>query len=387
MIPRFRPTFSNSDILQALGMCRNGQCQEQLQVSLRTLYGVEYVFLLDSGRSALTVLLRALQRSGEVILPAYTCPAVPVAVKMAGMSLVFADVRPGNVNCDWPSFKSLLNSNTTAVIWTHQFGCINSDSAELVNSLPRDIVLIEDLAAAFGAPLFCGNYSGRYAALISFGFTKVLSAGACGAILTNSEEIAEAVAFQMPRFKRRNIIDAVRNCAWNALCSPVIYGSFANIRGYLHKKRGTIVSLREELLSPRLPSEFVCALVLIQLPRLRENLAHRRIIGKIYEKEIIDNSINNSAGVTGWDNAWVQYPVCVSEKYAFIRYLNRHGADATWSYEFDCCSLLAGSSVMGAAWNAEHMVGLPCYPKLTLENAERIAKLTVKWKRREEAIR
>ncbi|MFQ5853624.1 MAG: DegT/DnrJ/EryC1/StrS family aminotransferase, partial [Candidatus Binatia bacterium] len=56
---------------------------KDLKELLKDYLGVPYIYTVSSGRAALTVLLRALQKMSdrrEVVIPAYTCFSVPSAV-------------------------------------------------------------------------------------------------------------------------------------------------------------------------------------------------------------------------------------------------------------------------------------------------------------------
>ena len=54
----------------------------------------------NRGRVALWAILKAagVDKTCEVILPAYTCETVPMAVKFAGAKCVYTDVEPGYYN-------------------------------------------------------------------------------------------------------------------------------------------------------------------------------------------------------------------------------------------------------------------------------------------------
>src|SRR3972149_6052762 len=71
--------------------------QNDLTKLLRERLGIRHVHFVSSGRAALTIVLRALQRLSdrrEVIIPAYTCFSVPSAVARAGLTIRLCDVDP-----------------------------------------------------------------------------------------------------------------------------------------------------------------------------------------------------------------------------------------------------------------------------------------------------
>lgn len=198
---------------------------------LREYFGAKHVFLVSSGKAALTLILLALKRLSdrrEVLLPAYTCFSVPAAVERAGLSVTLADVDPETFDFDYGSLGKSIGPETLCVVSTHLFG-IPSD-IERVQRLcvQTGIFLIEDAAQAMG-----GRYKGRMVGSLgdvgffSLGRGKNITGGSGGIILTNSERIAAALAVEYDGLGTLGITTALGELARIVLMSifirPTLY--------------------------------------------------------------------------------------------------------------------------------------------------------------------
>src|SRR5262245_20417694 len=70
--------------------------QREFSEALATATGYRYAEFFESGRAALTALLRAWAVPGrdEVVVPAYTCWSVPASIVQAGLKVRLIDVDP-----------------------------------------------------------------------------------------------------------------------------------------------------------------------------------------------------------------------------------------------------------------------------------------------------
>lgn len=152
--------------------------------------------LVSSGRAALAAVLRAygIGQGDEVIVQAFTCVAVPAAVRWAGATPVFADIAPETFNLDPASVLKRVTSRTKAIIVQHTFGLPADWSALQDIAAKRNLKLIEDCAHALGA-----TYEGRPigtlgdAAILSFGRDKTISCVFGGAVSSENKEVIAAV--------------------------------------------------------------------------------------------------------------------------------------------------------------------------------------------------
>ncbi|WP_045767597.1 DegT/DnrJ/EryC1/StrS family aminotransferase [Xanthomonas albilineans] len=109
--------------------------------------------LTCSGTAALIIALRTLaaaSRRRQVVVSAYTCPLVALAVAHCGLQLVLCDLLPNSLELDPAQLAQRCSNDTLAIIATHLGGRLIdlaplSRAAETCNAM-----LIEDAAQALG---------------------------------------------------------------------------------------------------------------------------------------------------------------------------------------------------------------------------------------------
>ncbi|HEX9780138.1 MAG TPA: DegT/DnrJ/EryC1/StrS family aminotransferase [bacterium] len=150
---------------------------------------------VNSGTDALELALRAcgVGRGDEVIVPALTFMATPLAVTTIGGIPVIADVREDDFGIDLEDAARRVTSRTRAIIPVHLFGQPCDLDGVLALAKAHKLAVIEDCAQAIGA-----RYRGRpvgsfgQAGCFSFYPTKNLGAvGDGGAIVTSDPGVAE----------------------------------------------------------------------------------------------------------------------------------------------------------------------------------------------------
>lgn len=188
-----------------LGMLSPEDSIRSLEHSIRQYFGAKHVFLVSSGKAALTMTLMGLKAGSsktEVVIPAYTCFSMPAAVISAGLRPILCDINPSTFDFDYEQFEATLTDNTLCVVAHHLFG-IPSD-IERVGALcrARGIVVIEDAAQAMGIESG-GRKLGTLGdvGIFSLGRGKNITCGSGGIVVTQSDRIAEAVRIQWPQLE------------------------------------------------------------------------------------------------------------------------------------------------------------------------------------------
>ncbi|HET8730560.1 MAG TPA: DegT/DnrJ/EryC1/StrS family aminotransferase [Moraxellaceae bacterium] len=109
-----------------------------------------------SGTAALIVALTTLARGSDrrtVIVPAYTCPLVALAVARCGLQLRVCDLAPSHFDLDLAHLAALIDHDTLAVVPTHLGGRV-ADVASVVALAHRGgAFVVEDAAQALGATI------------------------------------------------------------------------------------------------------------------------------------------------------------------------------------------------------------------------------------------
>ncbi|GHT93899.1 hypothetical protein AGMMS49545_14210 [Betaproteobacteria bacterium] len=143
----------------------------------RDLWGINHAHLADqlsaqlalpapqiecSGTAALMVALSTLsaarqnRRRDEVIIPAYTCPLVAMAVAHCGLRVRLCDLAPDHFDFDPEILAPLMSERTLAVIPTHLGGRVADVHRVAVEAAAHGALVIEDAAQALGAQV--GEY-------------------------------------------------------------------------------------------------------------------------------------------------------------------------------------------------------------------------------------
>ncbi|MCA9083919.1 MAG: aminotransferase class V-fold PLP-dependent enzyme [Planctomycetaceae bacterium] len=167
---------------------------ERLSSLLKSMHNVDHVHLCSSGTAAIELALRSIpvQSGDEVILAAYDFKANFVNVLTIGATPVLVDTLPGLPVIDVQQIEQAITPGTKAVIVSHLHGCLAPmDSIrQLLDG--TGICLIEDACQVPGA-VVNGKPAGAWgdAGTLSFGGSKLLTAGRGGAILFKDPQMAQ----------------------------------------------------------------------------------------------------------------------------------------------------------------------------------------------------
>ncbi|UPG89097.1 DegT/DnrJ/EryC1/StrS family aminotransferase [Luteibacter aegosomaticola] len=117
--------------------------------------GVDEAQLECSGTAALTVALTGLSDHAhtrrEVVIPAFTCPLVPLAIRRAGLEPHLVDLRPGHFDMDTARLEEACSERTLAVIPTHLGGRTADVASASHIAHAVGAWVVEDAAQALGA--------------------------------------------------------------------------------------------------------------------------------------------------------------------------------------------------------------------------------------------
>jgi dTDP-4-amino-4,6-dideoxygalactose transaminase len=287
-----------------------------------------------NGTDALVLALRALGvgAGDDVLCPAMTATATPMAIRLAGATPIFVDVLPETLCMDPDDARRKLTAQAKAVVPVHLYG----RAADLNPLLALGPPVLEDCAQAAGA-LYHDQRVGTLGAATAFSFypTKNLGAlGDAGAVVSKDPELLERVRL---------------------------------LRSYGEKER---YHASEEGMNSRL-DELQAAFLRVKLPYLEATNQRRREIAWKYSQNLDPAIVTVPPDEPG--HVYHLYVVRSDFRNALRKHLTERGVGTTIHYpvaqhrQEAFASLGQGESCPVATREAERILSLPLFPELTDE--------------------
>lgn len=180
----------------------DGPYTRQLESVLGRFHEVEHVILCCSGTAAVELALRGLGigPGDEVILAGYDFKGNFTDILTVGALPVLVDIGENSLLPAMDKVAEVLSSATKALLLSHLHGSLAPMPAWRDFAKNLGVALIEDACQVPGARI-AGQPAGSWGdvGVLSFGGSKLLTAGRGGAILTRSAEIAQRVRLYCQR--------------------------------------------------------------------------------------------------------------------------------------------------------------------------------------------
>jgi dTDP-4-amino-4,6-dideoxygalactose transaminase len=175
---------------------------ERLESRLAEFHEVPHAVTCASGTLAVEVALRALGvgPGDEVILGAYDYESNFLSVHGTGATPVLVDVYAGNACIDPTTIAVAAGPRTKAIVATHLHGGLVPMRELMAIAAAHRLSVVEDAAQATGA-IVQGRRAGTWgdAGVLSFGGSKLLSAGRGGAIMTRRADVHQRARLCLQR--------------------------------------------------------------------------------------------------------------------------------------------------------------------------------------------
>jgi len=198
-LPFGKPNFSEQEIAAVTGVLRSGWVgmgPETLafERELAEYLGAPHVVTVNSCTSALflSLLVSGVGPGDEVICPSLTWCSTANAALYLGAKPAFCDIDADTLCPTVEQVLAKVTPRTKAVMVVH-FGGLAVEVGPLRQSLPNDVVIVEDAAHALSARFGDGTWVGSSGNLtcLSFYANKNLSTGEGGAIALFDASLAE----------------------------------------------------------------------------------------------------------------------------------------------------------------------------------------------------
>lgn len=287
------------------------------------------------GRVALYAILKALGvgPGDQVIVPGYTCVAVPNAVYYTGATALYADINPNTYNVSRETIEPCLTPAVRAVIVQSTYGL--SADLDPILELAGDVgvAVVEDCAHGLG-----GSYKGRPngtiadAAFFSTQWSKPISTGLGGVAFVRDDGLSdrlEELAREMPPppFGDRLLLGA-QLMARPLADHPRSYYPFIGLYRWLTQRAGLQVgsSASQELRGTAMPKRFAQRMAPKQrrrwergLETLAGSVARRRQQAAFYDEFFEGTAIRPPTRPDYARHAMLRYTVRVADNDATLR--------------------------------------------------------------------
>lgn len=202
--------------------------QTDLSTYLSHLLNIPQPSLTCSGTVALILALQTLEKRQpqrkQVIIPAWTCPLVALAIEKIGLTPVLCDIETNSLNFEIQQLQQLTNANTLAIVVTHFAGLVYDFS--LVQEIARhyQTFIIEDAAQSMGATTHYQSVGliGDIA-FFSLAFGKGLTSAEGGVLFSRDLEINQQLyesSLTLPLLKQWELKRCLELMAYSLLYRP-----------------------------------------------------------------------------------------------------------------------------------------------------------------------
>ncbi len=382
MIPRYEPTYSFAEIHRSFFQALRNNRTGVLEAYLKDYFRVKHVFLMKSGRSSLFVILKALNRPGKVLMPAYNCRNVPESAWFAGYSPLLLDPDLDTLNVQPEKYLDRMSENVSAIFAISLFG-IPYDVRPLVDAARnKGILLVEDAATALGSRVG-GRITGTIGdvGVISFQDTKLLSANTGGVIITNNDQIAQKISTFLENVPMEDEI-------WRNYLSTMFHKSATRHWIYPITQLTHRIMNGEamyEIVPPPTAtapgylarcSAFSVELIMNQWQNLDWNIRRRRWIAGRYTQALSGRDTFRIPVISEEiEPVWIQYPLLTKRKFEFFKYMQSRGVDLTWSHRYSCAEEFHQADCPNAEIIARSILSLPCHPGLTDAEVDKVCQI------------
>jgi dTDP-4-amino-4,6-dideoxygalactose transaminase len=347
-------TGLREEILAALDrVCQNasfilGEEVVQFEKEFAAYCEAKYCVALNSGTSALHLALLAagVHPGDEVITTPNTFIATAEAISYTGAKPVFVDIDPATANIDPKQIERAITSKTRVILPVHLYGRPADLGTISDIAGPRGLVVIEDACQAHGAR-YRGKRVGGFGQSAAFSFYPGKNLGAYGeggALTTNDDRVAQfARAMRDHGSARRYFHDYI---------------------GYNYRMDG-----------------FQGAVLRVKLKHLDEWTAKRQKLSALYRKLLRNARVEFPQDEPRDESVYHLFVVYVENRDAVRAALEARGVQSAVHYPMPL-HLQQAYAALGykrgsfphAEHACEHVIGLPLFPEIKMEQVEYAAK-------------
>jgi perosamine synthetase len=377
-----------------------GDARDRFRTRIGETLGVapNRVTLFSRGRVALYAILRALDigPGDEVIVPSFTCVAVPNAILYTGARPVWVDIDAETYTIDPLAVEAAISPRTRAILAQNTFGLSADLDAIIAVAERHHLTVVDDCTHGLGGR-YRGRPNGANAPLSFFStqWSKPISTGLGGFAVDRDGATADRLrgleaAAAEPSPIRVAAIRALFVGRERAGSGRLLRGGRAVYRAF--SRLGVVPgsSSREELEGTTMPEGFLTRLSDSQarlgsdrMGRLAADVERRRSIAHRYSHWLLAHGRTPAPEPAEMEHAFLRYPLRVSDRRQFRAAAERAGVDlGDWfvspvypaKNHLDRWGYIAGSAPF-AERACREIVNLPTDPTLGDRHVERVVAL------------
>lgn len=184
------------EIWQRNWLTNNGPLVNELELKLKQHLKLKHLLFVNNGTMALQLAIKALELKGEIITTPFSYVATTSSIVWENCTPVYVDIDKETLNINPKLIEQAITPKTSAILATHVFG--NPCDIETIDAIAKknNLKVIYDAAHCFGT-----NYKGQSIlnygdiSCISFHATKLFHTTEGGAVITQSPELLEKIAY------------------------------------------------------------------------------------------------------------------------------------------------------------------------------------------------
>lgn len=292
----------------------------------------ESTFYFYRGRVALYALLRALDigPGDEILIPGFTCIAVPSPILGMGARPVYVDIDPATYNMDPAVLAAKVTGRTKAIVAQHTFGIPCDMEAIMSIAEQHGLPVIEDACHVWGS-----TYQGRelgsigVAAFYSYDPGKPFIIGMGGAATVNSERLRARLVEFYHEFKCPSAGEVAKlhlqYLAHRFTQDPRLFWTVRDVYRLLSRKGLAIATWTADTFEGKLGPDYQKGLapslqnrLLAMMSKADKVIARHQRLAKQYETGLHAMGIPGLSTPPGCEAVLICYPMQVTNKGALL---------------------------------------------------------------------
>jgi dTDP-4-amino-4,6-dideoxygalactose transaminase len=179
-----------NDMLDRRWFSNDGPLVREFEAKVASIAQTKHCVAMCNATVALEIAIRALEMTGEVIVPSYTFIATANALQWQEITPVFADIDPATCTMDPRSVERVISSKTSGILGVHLWG--RACDTEALEGIGREygLKVMYDAAHALACSRN-GRMVGGFGEceVFSFHATKFINSFEGGAVVTNNGDL------------------------------------------------------------------------------------------------------------------------------------------------------------------------------------------------------